>query len=75
VRVVLYHAGVVYESSGLMGSFWIFDDPSTSKLPGLLNVIIDIFVMPTLFFISGFSPRHRWSEKAHGGFSSPSSDE
>jgi fucose 4-O-acetylase-like acetyltransferase len=52
--VVLYHAGLVYESSGLTASFWIVDDPSTSKLPGLLNVIIDIFVMPALFFISGF---------------------
>jgi len=52
--VVLYHAGVVYESSGLTASFWIVDDPATSNLPGLLNVIMDIFVMPTLFFISGF---------------------
>ena len=52
--VVIYHAGVVYESSGLTASFWIVDDPSTSNLPGLLNVIMDIFVMPTLFFISGF---------------------
>ena len=34
--VVLYHAGVVYESSGLTASFWIVDDPSTSNLPGLL---------------------------------------
>jgi len=30
--VVLVHAGVVYESSGLMGPFWIVDDPSTSNL-------------------------------------------
>jgi len=52
--VVLYHAGVVYESSGLTASFWIVDDPSTSNLPGLLNVIMDIFVMPTLFFVAGF---------------------
>jgi fucose 4-O-acetylase-like acetyltransferase len=52
--VVLYHAGLVYESSGLTASFWIVDDPSTSNLPGLLNVVLDIFVMPTFFFISGF---------------------
>jgi len=52
--VVLYHAGVVYESSGLTASFWIVDDPSTNNLPGLLNVVMDIFVMPTLFFVSGF---------------------
>jgi hypothetical protein len=30
--VILYHAGVVYESSGLTASFWIVDDPSTSNL-------------------------------------------
>jgi len=52
--VVLVHAGVVYESSGLMGPFWLVDDPSTSNLPGLVNLILDIFVMPTIFFVSGY---------------------
>ena len=52
--VVLYHAGGVYESSGLWASFWLVDDPSTNDLAGLLNIIIDVFVMPTVFFISGF---------------------
>jgi len=56
--VVLVHAGVVYESSGLMGPYWLVDDPTTSDLPGLLNLLLDIFVMPTIFFISGyFTPR------------------
>ncbi len=52
--VVLYHAGLVYESSGISAYFWIVDDPSTNNLSGILNLIIDIFIMPTLFFISGF---------------------
>ena len=52
--VVLYHAVGVYESSGIWASFWLVDDPSTNNLAGILNIIIDIFVMPTLFFISGF---------------------
>jgi len=52
--VVLYHAGGVYESSGIWASFWLVDDPSTNNLAGIVNLIIDIFVMPTLFFISGF---------------------
>jgi fucose 4-O-acetylase-like acetyltransferase len=52
--VVLYHAGGVYESSGIWASFWLVDDPSTNDLAGILNIIIDIFVMPTVFFISGF---------------------
>lgn len=52
--VVLYHAGGVYESSGIWASFWLVDDPSTNNLAGILNLIIDICVMPTIFFISGF---------------------
>jgi len=52
--VVVYHAGLVYEASGIVASFWVVDDPSTSVLPGLLNLILDIFIMPTIFFISGF---------------------
>ena len=52
--VVLVHAGVVYESSGIMAPYWIVDDPSTSDLPGLVNLILDLFVMPTIFFISGY---------------------
>jgi len=52
--VVLFHAGGVYESSGIWASFWLVDDPSTNNLAGILNLIIDIFVMPTIFFISGF---------------------
>jgi fucose 4-O-acetylase-like acetyltransferase len=52
--VVLYHAGGVYESSGIWASFWLVDDPATNDLVGILNLIIDIFVMPTLFFISGY---------------------
>ena len=52
--VVLVHAGWVYESSGIGAFFWIVDDPSTNNLSGILNLIIDIFCMPTLFFISGF---------------------
>ncbi len=52
--VVVLHAGLVYESSGLAASFWIVDDPSTNDLSGILNLVLDIFVMPTIFLISGF---------------------
>jgi fucose 4-O-acetylase-like acetyltransferase len=52
--VVLVHAGGVYESSGMWGSFWIVDDPSTNNLSGILFLIMDIFMMPTIFLISGF---------------------
>jgi fucose 4-O-acetylase-like acetyltransferase len=52
--VVVVHAGVVYESSGLLGPYWLVDDPETSDLPGLVNLLLDLFVMPTIFFISGY---------------------
>jgi fucose 4-O-acetylase-like acetyltransferase len=52
--VVLCHAGGVYESSGTWASFWIVDDPSTNNLSGILFLIFDIFMIPTIFFISGF---------------------
>jgi peptidoglycan/LPS O-acetylase OafA/YrhL len=52
--VVLYHSGIVYESSGLFASFWVVDDPSTNDIVGIVNVVIDIFVIPVIFFVSGF---------------------
>jgi fucose 4-O-acetylase-like acetyltransferase len=52
--VILYHAGGVYEPTGFWASFWIVDDPSTNELAGLPLLIIDMFVMPALFFISGY---------------------
>jgi len=52
--VVLYHVGGVYEASGMWGWFWIVDDPATITWVGILNIVFDIFVMPTLFFISGY---------------------
>jgi hypothetical protein len=51
--VILYHAGGVYESSGIWSSFWIVDDPAVNNLSGLVNIVLDIVMMPTLFFISG----------------------
>lgn len=52
--VVLLHAGLVYESSGLTAFFWIVDDPATNDLSGIVNLVLDIFVMSTIFFVAGF---------------------
>jgi hypothetical protein len=63
--VVLCHSGLVYESSGVGASFWIVDDPATNNLSGLVNIILDILMMPALFFISGyFAPASRNSKTA-----------
>ena len=50
--VVLYHAAIVYQS-GFEAS-WIVSDPSKAKSIGILGLIIDNFVMFTIFFISGY---------------------
>ena len=52
--VVLYHCGIVYESSGIGAYFWLVDDKATNDLSGAVNLIIDTFVMFGLFFISGY---------------------
>jgi fucose 4-O-acetylase-like acetyltransferase len=52
--VVLVHAGLVYESSGVGALFWIVDDYSTNGLSDKLSLIIDIFAMSVIFFISGY---------------------
>jgi len=52
--VILFHAALVYEKNGIGAPWWIISEPSNSDLPGLLFVILNIFVIATIFFISGF---------------------
>ena len=52
--VVLYHVGGVYECAGTWAFFWLVDDPATYCPVGFVNIVLDIFVMPTMFFISGY---------------------
>lgn len=52
--VVVIHCGWVYEDSGIGAFFWIVDDPAVNRLSGSVNMILDIFVMATVFFISGY---------------------
>lgn len=52
--VVCFHCGWVYESSGVLSSVWIVDDPSKSNMAGLINLVLDMFMMPIMFFISGY---------------------
>jgi len=52
--VVVIHAGIVYDSSGGGAYFWIVFDLSTNSISGILNLIIEMMVMPVIFFVSGF---------------------
>ena len=66
--VVLYHVGGVYESAGLWGWFWIVDDPTTITWVGIVGIIFDIFMMPTMFFISGYLSPASLDAKSGWGF-------
>jgi len=52
--VVLLHAAVVYEKYSMGAAWWIICEPSKSDLPGILFLILNIFVIATIFFVSGF---------------------
>jgi peptidoglycan/LPS O-acetylase OafA/YrhL len=66
--VVLYHVGGVYEGAGMWAEFWIVDDPTTNDLCGVLNLIVDVFAMPTLFLISGYLTPASLNGKGGGEF-------
>ena len=52
--VIAIHAAVVYEKNGMGALWWIVSDPCASDVPGILFIILNIFVIATLFFISGY---------------------
>ncbi|MBC8479546.1 MAG: acyltransferase [FCB group bacterium] len=52
--VVLLHCGLVYENNAFSTYLWIVFDPATNALAPVLRVIMDIFVMATIFFVSGY---------------------
>ena len=50
--VVMYHAAIVYQNG--FETSWIVSDPVKSKSIGMLGLILDNFIMFTIFFISGY---------------------
>jgi peptidoglycan/LPS O-acetylase OafA/YrhL len=66
--VVLYHVGGVYEAAGLWGWFWIVDDPTTITWVGIVGIVFDIFMMATLFFLSGYLAQASLKNKSAGEF-------
>lgn len=52
--VILLHACGPYLAGDMWGSFWIVDDPANNNVSGIIFLILDIFLMATLFFISGY---------------------
>lgn len=50
--VVVVHAGLVYEQ--VLGNAWIVVDPVKNDSIGLIRMYLDLFIMYTIFFISGY---------------------
>ena len=66
--VVLIHAALVYEKNSIGALWWIVSDPSTSDLPGIMFLILNIFVIAAIFFISGFFTPLSLKNKTAWGF-------
>ena len=66
--VIALHASVVYEKNGMGALWWIICEPSKSNLPGILFLILNIFVIATIFFISGFLTPFLWKTRMGGHF-------
>ena len=52
--VVVTHVAVTYEKYSMGSDWWIVVAPSNNDFAGILFLIMNIFVMATIFFISGF---------------------
>ena len=50
--VVVVHAGIVYEP--ILENIWIVSDPAKNGSIGLVRMYLDLFVMYTIFFVSGY---------------------
>jgi len=50
--VIVLHAGIVYEP--ILEGIWIVSDPDKNSSIGLIRMYLDLFVMATMFFISGY---------------------
>ena len=64
--VVLLHAGLVYEQ--VLEGNWIVVDPVKNNSIGLLRMYLDLFVMFSIFFISGYFIPYSLKSKNTWGF-------
>lgn len=64
--VVVLHSGLVYEAA--LETLWIVVDPDKANNLGLLRMYLDVFVMFTLFYISGYFVLPSIHKKSTGKF-------
>ena len=66
--IVVLHSGLVYECTGMAGFFWIVYDFSTNTVVNEINLVLDIFIMATIFFVSGYFTSRSLKSKLIGTF-------
>ncbi len=54
--VIVLHAGIVYEP--ILENIWVVSDPDKINSLGFARMYLDVFVMFTMFFISGYFIPH-----------------
>ena len=64
--VVVLHSGLVYES--VLENSWIVIDPVKNNSIGLIRMYLDLFVMFSIFFISGYFIPFSIKSKSAWGF-------
>ncbi len=64
--VVVVHAGLVYEQ--VLPNTWIVIDPEKADWIGLVRMYLDLFVMYTIFFVSGYLIPISAKKKSAGQF-------
>ncbi len=64
--VVVLHSGLVYEH--VLENSWIVDDPVKCNNIGLIRMYLDLFVMFSIFFISGYFVRYSVKSKTAWDF-------
>lgn len=66
--VVVVHTSGLYLAGDTWEWFWIVDDPANNDLSGLIFLVLDIFLMTTLFLISGYLAPASLRTKSDGQF-------
>ncbi|MBN1781680.1 acyltransferase [bacterium] len=66
--VVLLHSGLVYEKSVFTSFIWIVADSATCTAAPVIRTVLDIFIMPLLFFVSGYLAPMSLKRRSGGAF-------
>ncbi len=64
IMVISFHAALSF----VPGYLWWANDTSKHEIFGVIISVMDVFMMPVLFFLSGYFVIHSYIRKGFGGF-------